>query len=88
MSKLMTIRFGILVCINVVGWCVLSFQQTTTNAQTNPGANPDNLPFANSVVQRQEMIANLKEINSELKAAHALLRSGKLKVVVSVERKP
>jgi hypothetical protein len=88
MSKLGTFRFGILVCINVIGWCVLSFQQTASNAQTNPGANPDNLPFANSVVQRQEMIANLKEINSELKAAHALLRSGKLKVVVSVERKP
>ena len=88
MSKLTTFRFGLLVCINVLGWCVLSFQQTPTRAQTNPGANVDNLPFANSIVQRQEMIANLKDINAEIKAANALLRSGKLKVVVSVERKP
>ena len=88
MSKLTTFRFGLLVCINVLGWCVRSVQQTPTSAQTNPGANPDNLPFANSIVQRQEMIANLKDINAEIKAANALLRSGKLKVVVSVERKP
>ena len=88
MSKLTTFRFGLLVCINVLGWCVLSFQQTPSSAQTNPGANADNLPFANSIVQRQEMIANLKDINAEIKAANALLRSGKLKVVVSVERKP
>lgn len=88
MSKLTTFRFGVLVCINVLGWCVLSFQQTTTNAQTNPGANPDNLPFANSVVQRMEINTHLREINAEIKAANALLRSGKMKVVVSVERKP
>jgi hypothetical protein len=88
MSKLTTFRFGVLVCIIVLGWCVLSFQQTPIGAQTNPGANPDNLPFANSVTQRQEMIANLKEINAEIKAANSLLRSGKLRVVVSVERRP
>ena len=87
MSKVTSIRFGVLVCINVLGWCVLSFQQTASNAQTNPGANPDNLPFANSIVQRQETVAQLKEINAEIKAANSLLRSGKLKVVVSVERK-
>jgi hypothetical protein len=88
MSNLTRFRFGVLVCVNVLGWCVLSFQQTASNAQTNPGANPDNLPFANSIVQRQEMIAHLKNIDDELKAAHALLRSGKMRVVVSVERKP
>lgn len=88
MSKVTSFRFGVLVCTNVIGWCVLSFQQTRSHAQTNPGANPDNLPFANSIVQRQEMISHLKEIDAELKATNSLLRSGKLRVVVSVERKP
>lgn len=86
MSKLTTVRFGILVVINVLGWCVLSLQQAT-NAQVSSD-NPDNLPFANSVVQRMDTIAQLKEINTELKSATALLRSGKLKVIVSVEKKP
>lgn len=88
MSKVTSIRFGVLVCINVIGWCVLSFQQTRSLAQTNPGANPDNLPFANAIVQRQEMIAHLKEIDTQLKATNSLLRSGKLQVVVRVDRKP
>ena len=88
MSKLTSFRFGVLVCINVLGWCVLSFQQTTTNAQTNRDPNPDGLPFANSVAQRMEINTHLREINAEIKAANALLRSGKMKVVVSVEHKP
>jgi hypothetical protein len=90
MSKLTSMRFGILVAINVLGWCVLSFLQAT-NAQTNHangGPNTDNLPFANSVVQRFETNLQLKEINEEIKAANALLRSGKLHVVVTVEKKP
>jgi hypothetical protein len=87
MSKVTLSQFGVLVIINVVGWCVLSFQQATV-AQTNPGSNPNNLPFANSIVQRQEMIGHLKEIQDELKTTNAILRSGQLRVVVSVERKP
>lgn len=86
MSKLTTVRFGLLVFVNVVGWCVLSFQQAS-NAQVS-STNPDNLPFANSVVQRNETITQLKEINAELKAANALFRSGKLKVIVTVDKKP
>jgi hypothetical protein len=33
------------------------------------------------------MITELKEINAQLKEQNALLRSGKLKVIVSVEAK-
>jgi len=87
MSKVSISQFGALVAVNGLGWCVLSFQQASV-AQTNPGANPDNLPFANSIVQRQEMISHLKEIQAELKSTNALLRSGQVRVIVSVERKP
>jgi hypothetical protein len=72
-----------------VGWCllvaanalflgVLSFYQTTDAAQRTGGE----LPFANSVEQRMEMISHLKEIRDLLKEQNELLRSGKLKVVV------
>lgn len=41
------------------------------------------LPFANAVEQRIEMINQLKELNAQLKEQNALLRSGKLQVVVA-----
>ena len=76
MTKPTIFRFGLLVGVNVLGWCVLSLQQAS-HAQ-----NQDNLPFANAVQQRQEIIAELKVISGELKNQNALLRSGKLKVIV------
>ena len=75
------LRWMLLVGANVLCWCVLSFYQSTDAAQE------DNLPFANAVQQRMDMIAQLKEINAELKSQHALLRSGSLKVHLSEEKK-
>ncbi|WP_040351827.1 hypothetical protein [Blastopirellula marina] len=41
-----------------------------------------NLPFANAVTQREQMIQYLKESNQLLKEQNTLLRSGKLKVEI------
>jgi hypothetical protein len=59
-------------------WGVLSFYGTTR------AANPSNpkLPFANSIEQRGEIVRELRELNGLLREQNALLRSGKLKVVV------
>lgn len=75
-------RWLLLGVVNVLFWCVLSFYQTGTAAPQD-----DNLPFANSVQQRIDMVTQLKEINAELKAQNALLRSGTLKVIVTQEKK-
>ena len=44
-------------------------------------------PFANSVAQRAEMIALLKDIHARLKEQNELLNSGKLTVVVEADKK-
>lgn len=62
---------------NVVILCVLGFYGTS---QAQP--NEPNLPFANAVEQRIEIINQLKQLNEQIKEQNALLRSGKLKVVV------
>jgi len=73
-------RWAMLVGANALGYCMLSFYQAGV-AQTPPIQ-----PFANAVEQRIEMIAQLREINAELKAQNALLRSGTLKVVIDNKR--
>jgi hypothetical protein len=75
-------RFGILVAINVLGLCMLGFYRPTSAAPPE-----ESQPFANSVEQRAEMIAQLKEVVAELKDQNALLRSGNLKVLVSLDKK-
>lgn len=82
MSRTSNIRWAVLIVFNAFMWTVLSFQQTTNGA---PRA--DNEPFANSVAQRMEMNALLKEINAELKIQTALLQSGKLTVIVADQNK-
>jgi len=72
------IRWAVLICANALLWCVLGFHQTSTAA---PKEN--NEPFANAVAQRAEMISLLKEISAEVKAQHALMQSGTMKVIVS-----
>lgn len=72
----------LLIAANVLFCCVLSFYRTSEAA---PKAAP--APFANSVQQRMEMIAQLKEIKDLLKEQNALLRSGNLKVVVTEPKK-
>lgn len=66
-----------LLATNVVTLWMLGFYQTTTAA---PPRNQE--PFANSVQQRFETIEVLREISSLLKEQNALLRSGKLEVVI------
>lgn len=66
-----------LLATNVVSLGMLGFYQTTTAA---PPQNPE--PFANAVQQRFEMIDALRDISSQLKEQNALLRSGKLEVVI------
>ncbi|TWT31383.1 hypothetical protein [Blastopirellula retiformator] len=48
--------------------------------QSQAQAPAANMPFANAVAQREQMIQLLKESNEQLKEQNALLRSGKLKV--------
>jgi hypothetical protein len=43
------------------------------------------LPFANSVVQRFDAIDQLKQINAQLKEQTALLKSGTVRVLVSLD---
>ncbi len=73
-----------LIAANALCYCVLSFNQTTDAA--GPRKNPP--PFANSLDQRAEMNRHLSEITNLLKEQNALLRSGKLKVVVSEPKTP
>jgi hypothetical protein len=70
--------WGLILAGNVLAWGVLGLYQTTS-AQ-NPV--PPQLPFANSVQQRFEMVDLLKETNRLLKEQNDLLRSGQLKVIV------
>lgn len=57
---------------------LLSVSQATDAAPTS-----SNVPFANAVEQRMEMVNQLKEIKILLKEQNSLLRSGSLKVVVN-----
>ena len=83
--KLRTITpWAFLLAANVAMWGMLGFYQ---NSSAAPRTNQQ--PFANSVTQRAEMIAELKAITAELKNVRtqlkqqdALLQSGKVKVVV------
>lgn len=72
---------GIFVAIVLFG-CVLSFYQRTEAAPPGP-----QLPFANSVEQRLDMINQLKEVNAQLKELNALLRSGEVRVITRPEEK-
>jgi hypothetical protein len=71
-------RWALLLTANVLFICVLSFYRVS---DADPPVT--NLPFANSVEQRIEMINQLKELNAQIKEQNALLRSGTLHVVVA-----
>ena len=79
-----TMRFWpLLIVAGAVFLCMLSFYRTS------PAAPPRVVePFANPVAQRQEMIQQLKEINRQLREQNALLRSGRMTVIVSQDQKP
>ena len=72
----------LLIVAGALFYCVLSFYRTSEAAPRPPVE-----PFANSVQQRMEMIAQLKEIKDLLKEQNALLRSGTLKVIVAEPQK-
>lgn len=76
--------WALLITANVMCYCVLSFYQTTDAAQRGTSSGP---PFANSVQQRAEMIKTLGDIRELLKEQNALLRSGKLRVVIGEPEK-
>lgn len=69
---------ALLIVANIVFCCVLSFYRTSDAAP-----KPPQEPFANSVEQRIEMVACLREIRDLLKEQNAMLKSGTLKVVVA-----
>jgi len=75
--------WALLVAANALCYCVLSFYQTG-HAQQRTGGEP---PFANSVEQRAEMVNELKEIKNLLKEQNAWLRSGNLKVIITLPEK-
>ena len=76
--------WSLLIAANVLCYCVLSFYQTTDAA--GPRNNPP--PFASSIDQRIEMNRHLRDIKNLLKEQNALLRSGKLTVVLSEPKTP
>ena len=78
MWKKLNTRWTALLALNVVLWCVLGFYGSITAAPQR--GQP---PFANSVEQRAEMVRQLQEINAALKEQNAILRSGKVKVIVT-----
>jgi len=81
----MTRRTGwaLLLTVNILGYCVLSFSQRPAAAQRPTGGKP---PFANAVEQRIQTVNHLAEIKELLREQNALLRSGSLEVVVSEQK--
>ena len=77
MLRKLNFRWAMLLVANAVLWCVLGFDRSSTAAPQG-----GKQPFANAVEQRGEMVRQLREINSLLKEQNALLRSGKIQVIV------
>lgn len=82
MKRDTTLRWALLIGMNLLCWYMLGLQQPSSVAQQHTNGE---LPFANSVVQRMEIIEQLKQVNSQLKEQTALLRSGSVKVLVSLD---
>jgi hypothetical protein len=78
------LHFGLLTITAAIVLCVLGLYRPS--AAADPETSQPNPPFANSVQQRAEMIEQLKAVVAELKEQNALLRSGKLKVLVSIDK--
>ena len=77
------IRWGVLIGLNLLCWFMLGFHQPASVAQLPP--NNGELPFANSVAQRFDIIDQLKQINTQLKEQNTLLRSGTVRVLVALD---
>jgi hypothetical protein len=75
-------RWTLLIGLNLFCWYMLGFHQPASVAQQSTNGE---LPFANSVTQRFDMVDQLKQINAQLKEQNALLRSGTVRVQVSLD---
>ena len=73
---------GVLLALNALLICVLGFYGALS-AQA-PQVNP---PFASAIDQQNEIIAQLKELNRQVKEQNTLLRSGGLHVVIAEKKK-
>jgi len=71
-------RWMLLLTVNVLALCMLGFYGTSGAA---PQAGQP--PFANSVEQRAETVAELREIKELLKEQNALIRAGAEKAAQS-----
>jgi len=83
MKRLLATKMTLLLMGNMLVWAVLSFQRPMCAAPQG-GAKQ---PFANSVVQRAEMVEHLKAIRALLAEQNALLKSGNVQVKV-LEKHP
>jgi hypothetical protein len=72
--KLLTSRWMGLIVLNVVAWGVLGAYQLSLG-QTKGGQ----LPFANSIEQRGEILSELREIKDLIKEQNSLLRESATK---------
>lgn len=75
--------WSLLVAANVLAWGVLGLVQHTTAQNPTTGGQP---PFASALDQRQETIKEIRETNALLREQIALLKSGKLQVVVEAKK--
>ena len=76
-------RWALLIGLNLFCWYMLGFHQPVSVAQLSP--RNGELPFANSVAQRFDILDELKQINSQLKEQNTLLRSGTVRVMVALD---
>lgn len=74
--------WAVLTAANVLFFCVLGFYKSSS-AQPREG----NVPFPIPEEQRGEMINLLTEVKQLLKEQNAILRSGNLRVVVTIPKK-
>lgn len=72
--KLLASRWMALVTLNVLAWGLFGFYQVSI-AQSKGGQ----LPFANSVEQRGEILVELREIKDLIREQNALLRESAAK---------
>ena len=82
MSQDKRVRWVLLIALNLLCWYMLGFQQPALVAQQNTNGE---LPFANAVAQRFEIIDQIKQTNALLREQNALLRSGTVRVLVSLD---
>jgi hypothetical protein len=82
MAERRKFSFQALIAVNLACWCVLGFYQNLSWAQKR-----NDPPFSNPVAQRNEIVEQLKKINTQLTLQNSLLRSGQLKVVVVEPKK-